>query len=412
VLSVGITLQFPDILLLASLGWIVVRLLFVPGFRIIRTPLDRPLLLFYGLTIVSTLVAIAQSAVDPGVAIQGIRVFSYYLTFFVVTNLIRDSRQLNFLLNGILFVAVVVAITMIAQYLLGGSVLQGSVDPAAEGGGSGGVTRITVPPGFSVLLVSFVTSLCILVLERFKPIGVLQYLQCSLMGVAFVMAFHRSYWAAFIAVLLLATYLVRGVGWRRLIGWGVPAAFSAVLVLLVVIAAPNLGLSRLVEASWAKLNTVNTRAFTGGDPNYNYRRLENQYAFGAITAKPLLGRGLGTRYRPLDPRLDHIDGTNIEDHSDFIHNSHLKILLQSGLLGYLSFTWLSVAFLLRGLRNWRKVSSDRLRAVVLGFSLAYLVALIAAGANSLFTHWSWVPLLGIIMGINEVILRQVRPARA
>ena len=114
----------------------------------------------------------------------------------------------------------------------------------------------------------------------------------------------------------------------------------------------------------------------------------------------------------MDPRLDHIDGNHIEDHSTFIHNSHLKILVQSGLLGYLSFTWLSVAFLLRGLRNWRKVSSERMRAVVLGFSLAYVLVLIAAGANSVFTYWGWVPLLGIMMGINEVTLRQVRPARA
>ena len=408
--SLGITLEFPDVLLVASLGWIAVKWLFVPGFRLVRTPLDLPMVIFCIVTLFSTLIAIVQGSVDINLAIQGIRVFSYYLTFFVVTNLVKEARQLNFLLNGIVVLALVVAVAMIAQYLLGGSVqlLQGSVDPLR---GFGGVTRM-VPPGHSVLVVSLVTSLCILVLERFKPLGVLRYLQCGLIGIAFIMTFLRSFWAAFIVVLFPAVFLVKTVEWRRLIGWGVMAGFPMVLVLLVVFAAPESGLSRLVEASWARLSSVNTRAFTGGDPNYNYRRLENQYAFGAIAAKPLLGRGLGARYRPLDPRLDHIDGNHIEDHSTFIHNSHLKILVQSGLLGYLSFTWLSVAFLLRGLRNWRKVSSERMRAVVLGFSLAYVLVLIAAGANSVFTYWGWVPLLGIMMGINEVTLRQVRPARA
>jgi O-antigen ligase len=411
VLSLGINLQIPDILLLGLLGWVAVQWLFVPGFRLVRTRLDLPMLIFYTVTLLSTLIAIVESSVDVNLAIQGFRVFSYYLTFFVVTNLVRDSRQLNSLLNGILLLGVVVAVTMIAQYLLGGSVqlLQGSADPLTEGGAFGGVRRI-IPPGFSVLLVSFGTSLCILVLEKFNRAGVLRYPQCALMGIAFVMTFLRSFWAAFIVVLLLAAYFVRGVDWRRLIGWGVMAGFSLVLVLLVVFAAPDSGLSRLVEASWARLSTVNAGAFTGGDANYNYRRLENQYAFSAIAAKPLLGRGLGATYRPLDPRLDVLDGQHIEDHSDFIHNSHLKILVQSGLLGYASFIWLSVAFLLRGLRNWRKVPSDQMRAVVLGFCLVYLVALIAAGANSVFTQWAWVPVLGIMMGMNEVILREVRPA--
>jgi hypothetical protein len=44
----GISLHIPDLLLLGSLGLIAVRWLFAPEFRIVRTPLDRPLLIFYG----------------------------------------------------------------------------------------------------------------------------------------------------------------------------------------------------------------------------------------------------------------------------------------------------------------------------------------------------------------------------
>jgi O-antigen ligase len=113
----------------------------------------------------------------------------------------------------------------------------------------------------------------------------------------------------------------------------------------------------------------------------------------------------------VDPELDEYDpqtGGLVESHTYFIHNSHLGILLHSGLLGYLGFTWLSLAFLLRGFRNWRKIPNARMRAVVLGFTLVYLAVLIAAGANSVFAHWSWVPVLGIMMGMNEVILQQGR----
>src|SRR6476469_9817715 len=62
VLSVGITLQMPDILLLGLLGCVAVRRLAVPGFRIVRTPLDLPLFVFFGVTLFSTLVAIVQSS--------------------------------------------------------------------------------------------------------------------------------------------------------------------------------------------------------------------------------------------------------------------------------------------------------------------------------------------------------------
>jgi hypothetical protein len=49
-----------------------------------------------------------------------------------------------------------------------------------------------------------------------------------------------------------------------------------------------------------------------------------------------------------------------------------------------------------------------MRGVVLGFTLVYLAVLIAAVVNSTFTRWYWTPVIGIIMGINEVILRKFR----
>jgi len=117
----------------------------------------------------------------------------------------------------------------------------------------------------------------------------------------------------------------------------------------------------------------------------------------------VIGLGMGAAYRPWDPRLDRaIVGGDFRKH---IHNGHLWILLQSGLLGYLSLMWLSLVFLKRGFGSWRSVVDDRLRGVVLGFTLVYLAVLIAAVVNSTFMQWRWAPVIGLIMGINEVILR-------
>jgi O-antigen ligase len=415
VLSVGIHLQIPDILLLGLLGCIAVRWLVVPEFRIVRTPLDRPLLIFYGVTLLSTLVAIIQSSVELDRAIAATRIFSYYLTFFAVTNLVRERRQLNFLLNGIFLVATIVAAAMVGQYVLGNSVrlLPGPIGGLEETQGRtfGAVVRIA-PPGFSIVVVSFVVIFCTLLFGQIKAMGLLRFLQFGLMGMALLVTFFRSYWAALIMVMFLGVSLVRGADRRRLIGWGVVVMSPAVLVLLVVVNAPDLAVSRLLDASWDRLTTVGSIASEGGEPSYNYRKLENRYAFSAIASSPVIGRGLGAAYRPLDPRIDWRDAEGLHDLTHFIHNSHLGILLQSGLLGYLSLLWLSLAFLLRGFRNWRNVPNDRLKAVVLGFTLVYLTVLMAAGANSVFMQWFWTPVIGIIMGINEVVLRKARPDEA
>ena len=403
------SLHISDLLLLSLLGLIVLRRLLEPEFRIVRTPLDWPLLIFYGVTLLSTFIAILQSSVEIRDALRATRVLSYYLTFFIVTNLVRERRQLNFLLNGIFFLATIVAAAMIGQFLLGDSVqlLPGRIESlSTQGVVFEDITRI-LPPGFSIVLVSFVTILCILVLEKLKPLGLLKFVQCGLLGMALLITFLRSYWAVLIIVIFSLVYLFRGVDRRRLIGWGMVVITSAVMILFVVFNYPNSRASRLLGASMHRLSSLGG-AVQGQDGAFNFRMIENGYALPAIASHPLIGLGMGARYRPWDSRLDHTDPDgSVYDFRKHIHNGHLWILLQSGLLGYLSFMWLSLVFLMRGFRYWRSITNDRMRGVVLGFTLVYLAVLIAAATNSTFMQWRWVPVIGIIMGINEVILRKV-----
>ena len=412
VLSVGVTLQLPDILLLGSLGCIAVRWLVVPEFRIVRTPLDRPLLIFYGVTIFSTLVAIVNSSVELYDAISRTRVFSYYLTFFVVTNLVRERRQLNLLLNGIFLLATIVAVAMIAQYFLGDSVRLVARSQPGSMESAEGSTRIA-PPGLSIVMVSLVTGLCILVLEKVSPRALLRCLQCGLLCMAFLVTFLRSYWAGIIVVMLLLGFLVRGADRRRLIGWGLSAlvvmSTAALVMNVLFINAPDSGLAKLVGASWDRYSTLGrSGTFQGRDDNVEFRKVEYGYVFPAIASSPLIGLGMGTPYRPLDPRLDGRDADGgLHDLRRLIHNGHLMVLLQSGLLGYFSLVWLSLAFLVRGFSNWRKIPIGRLKGVMLGFTLVYLALCIAAGGNSTFMQWGWTPVIGIIMGVNEVVLREV-----
>jgi len=412
-ISIGIgSLHMPDILLLGMLGLIAVRWFVDPDFRIVRTPLDWPLLIFYGLTLLTTFIAILQSSVEVREALRATRVLSYYLTFFIVTNLIRERRQLNFLLNGIFLLATIVASAMIGQFLAGDSVqlLPGRVEALeTQGRIFEDVTRI-LPPGLSIILVSFVTIICILIQEKLKPLGLLKFVQCGILGMAIGATFLRSYWAVLIMVFFLLMFLLRGVGRLRLIRWGLLVLSLAAMVLLLVFSDPGSRAAKLVGASIDRFSTLGSSGtFKGQDSSVDWRKIENGYAFSAIESNPLVGLGMGARYRPFDSRLDFRDTDGVDhDFRRLIHNGHLTILLQSGLLGYLSLLWLSLAFLMRGFRYWRSIPDHRMRGVVLGFTLVYLAVLIAAVANSTFMRWYWTPVIGIIMGINEVILMKFR----
>lgn len=408
-ISFGISLHLSDILLIGMLGLTVIRYLVEKSLTPVRTPLDVPLLIFIGLTILSTLIAIFQLAVEAELARRSIRVILYYLTFFIVTQLVREPHQLKLLLFCILTIAGVVAIAMVAQFIVGNSIqiLPGRVEAlVTQDTTFDDITRI-LPPGWSTVMVSFMVIVCLLAVEK-SPLRLAFYQFLLLMfGLALVLTFLRSYWGAITGVIALWTGMLKGYERKRFFTSVLTLMFVGAIILLLVFVDPESRSARLVNASidrFATLGEVDT--FQGADVSLNWRIIENQYAYVAIAEHPLMGLGMGTPYRPLDFRLDYrnADGT-VTNGSSFIHNGHLRILIQSGILGYLSFLWLSWLFLYRGYKFWCTISHDQIKSVVMGNVLVYLAILIAAVANSTFMQWRWTPLLGMMFGVNEVIYR-------
>lgn len=413
-ISFGISIHLSDILLFGMLGLTVIRYLVERKFAPFRTPLDVPLLIFIGVTIVSTLIAIFQLSVEPELARRSIRVFSYYLTFFIVTQLVRETHQLKLLLTCILLIAVVVSLAMVAQFILGSSIqiLPGRVEAlVTQDTTFDDITRI-LPPGWSTIMVSFMVIVCLLAEDK-PQLRVAYYLFLLLIfGLALVLTFLRSYWGAITGVIVLWIVMLKGDERSRFFSGVLSLIFIGTIILLLVFVDPESRAARLVYASmdrFATLGEVDT--FQGADSSLNWRIIENQYAYVAISEHPLIGLGMGTPYRPLDYRLDYrnADGT-ITSGSSFIHNGHLRILIQSGILGYFCFVWLSGLFMYRGFKFWRIIYHDQMRAVVMGNLLVYLAILISAVANSTFMQWRWTPLLGMMFGINEVIYRFYLPA--
>lgn len=407
--SIGFgTLYLTDIILFSLLGLIVLRWLVEPDFEFVRTPLDLPLMAFYGGALLSTFVAILRSSVSFNQSLGEVRTVTNYLTLFAVTNLVREERQFRFLLKGLFLLATVVAAAMVVQFLLGGSVaiLPGRVETLeTEGQSFSDVTRI-IPPGESLVVVAFITTIVTLIFDKPRLAGILVFLQCSLAGLALVLLFKRNLWMGVSLIMLLLAYLVRGRNRQRLVVWGLVTVFLATIILLLVLSEPGSKATRLVNASFERLVSLgSSETYQDQESSLRWRDFEYRYALPQIAAHPWLGLGLGATYRPFVVGRDH----EMEDYRDWIHNGYVWILLKTGLFGFLFLMWCSVAFLWRGLRYWRRIPDPQMRGGVLGFTLTYLVVLIGSIVNPNLMRWHWTPVIGIMMGINEVILKKTVP---
>ncbi len=414
-ISIGMgSLHVPDLLLVTSLGLILVRALTEPDFKIVHTPIDLPLLVFYGMALLSTIFEIASLPGEFNNGLRGIRPFTYYLTFFVVTNLVREDRQLRVLIKGLFLLAILVGAMMILQFALGDSVsiLPGRVEALrTQNAQYQDVTRV-LPPGQSVILVAFITSIVILIMNKLKSARVWTVLLCGVSGAAVILTFNRSFWLGAMLALSVLAWLVRGRDRLRLVGWGLVVA-----VLLVAAAVPALMDSKsvaakIVNAAVERLSSLGGVDKVLADSSLRWRDVEYEYALPQLTSHLVVGLGMGAKYRPWDPRLD---GRNLNDPSipysrGYIHNGHLWIWLKAGLLGYLSLLWLSLLFLSRGFKCWRRVTDPWRRSVVLGFTLAYFGALAGSWVNPIFAQWYWAPVIGIMAGVNELVLAKTATA--
>lgn len=404
-LTIGpISFYVTDIILLYLLALVLAKAIALPRFKLIRTPLDVPLIWFYCAVLLSAFVAVAYFSVDPHWVLRRLRQVTYYLGFFAVTNLIRDRQQLKTLIIGILVIAVLGSIMMLFQV----------IDPSIQlaktrtkelmtaGREYTGVER-TYMQVDRLIYPMLLFSICSVNFRaRWLPL-VLELTGICILSVGLFLTFQRNYWLTMISMLVLLGMLA---SWReriRILKW--------VIVGMVV-------LTLSVPLTWHYTGNYITAAYDrimfGMQPNTlvkdestQWRVMETRYAIQSISKHPLLGIGLGNFYRP------EMFGNESQYFPDkpnygvrwYIHNAYLWVLIDAGLIGFIPFIWLFLAFLLRGFTRWRKIEDPKLRVVVLGCSLGILGQAISNLVAPNFIQ-SWVLVVFAIMfGVNEVIFR-------
>jgi hypothetical protein len=394
-----------DFLVFIPLGIILLRTWVEPGYKFIHTPLDLPLLAFYGIALLSTFLAIYQSKFIFNQSLGELRSINFYLVFFIVTNSIRDEKRLRRLIRGIFILAVLVAGAMIIQYALGDSVviLPGRVEELGTAGTvSPGVTRI-LPPGQSLVLVVLIALPILLIFDRSRSKFLTRFFQVFIVSLAVLLTFNRSFWVALILALSVAALLISVQEKVRFIKIGIWVGLAGSIGLVLVLILLGSQAQKLIDGSVIRMSTlVNPNTVNEGSLRDRY--VENEYAYPQIIAHPLIGLGLGADYRKWDRRIDFTP-ISTWDRFAYIHDGHLWMMLKTGLLGYFFYILTLILFLKRGFQAWLQNPSPYYKGIVFSFTITVIGLLPATIVNPIFSTPYWTSVLGVMLGINEVIFR-------
>lgn len=400
-IPIGIgSLHIPDVILLWLFLILSVRMMAGRGFQIVFTPLNTPIMMFYFALVLSTFYGALRGTVDLQGGIRAIRVVTYYLTFFLVVNLVQTKPKVLRLLHGINFLGIFIALAMLTQAYLGSEIelLPGRVEELQSMGATfSGVTRI-LPPGQSILLAVFILQTIRYVLASDKTgRRWIRILIWFVLLIALIVTFTRTFWVQILIGMGLLYLFISPTEQQRMIRFGMILILLFIFLVSYLVTFPEMKLSQIFMASYHRFQTV-FQTSTIEEPSLQWRTIENGYGFAQFIFHPVWGLGLGARYRPFDPRLD--DFGSDWDARKYMHNGHLWILVQGGLISYLCFLWLSYVFIKRSIKLIRHIEFG-FKPYALGFLIIYIVNLIGAFVNPVYFQWYWTPLFGIILGLNE-----------
>jgi|GEM_PF-1643817 len=385
------------------LGFLLLLIFLKPAvnleFTFVRTPLDLPVILFAVSSIVACFTAV-RFGVDFILTVPEARYIIFYLTFFLVTNLVRDGHALRWLFVALFIIATVTAVVTIAQAAVGSSVqlmpgMVGSVNVADQE--FVGINRVEAP-GLVLVQFMLVAGFALLVMGRGKIPPLVHAGILGLLLLSVILPFYRGIWVAALFSLALVFPVLS------------PGRKAGLIVALLVAIPALLITGSVLESFGGKVGTytvalvtraeslVSGAAINNQGDTWNNRTEEVQDAMKSISRYPVFGIGYENQYRTA--------GRFRNDRGTYVHNGYVSVLLKMGLVGFIPFIWMVSVFLMRGYRLWKQVRHPFFQAVALGLTLGFTGLLIANISDPrMVGNWKWTAVFGVVMGINEVIYR-------
>jgi len=366
-------------------------------FHFFKSPLTFPMILFGITAIMSIVVSYVRYMENPfgpwpvKEVYNSTRPVFHYLLFFIVAFGLRSEKQIERILRASIWIAAIVSILMVIQYFAGkqvtlfygGTPVKGMTFVKGLGPEEEEVTR-SLPPGLAPILIFFLVCVAKAASEDFRR-AVFSVISAVIIGMGIVFMFTRNYWMATAVALTIIFILSRDYGRRRLAGL-IPAAVASAILGSILIGhlAPGKAGREFLPALERRFMSI----FQGGyrtNVALEDRRHENEMALLRIKQSPVFGVGAGMPILYKAKLYPQPYGTLFYP-VVIIHNSYLQLWATYGILGIISFAWLSIAFLIRSLKLYYRLRDPTWKAVSLAFFAGYIGFLIRATVTMAVVH--------------------------
>jgi O-antigen ligase len=378
----GLTVRLDDILLLViGVSWLVKMAVYKELGMVLRTPLNRPILIYLATCAVATLIGVAFGRVRPESGLlYTMKYFEYFFIYFMVVNNLRTQDQARRYLIAALVTCFIVSLYAIAQIPSG---------VRASAPFEGEIGEPNTLGGYLVLMFSLVAGLGLSVRgTRLKIV-------LGVLGVLILVALS--------ATLSRSSYLALGASLLALM------LFSRKRVVLVVGIALLISLSPFIVPERVKHRVGDTFGRQPGDE-------QQQVQVGRVMLDTSTSARLISWRTSTEDWLKHpMFGYGVTGYG-FIDAQYFKVLVDTGIVGLLAFLYLLSSLWFRMMEAYHALTKSWTQGLALGLLAGYVGLLVhAIGANSFIIVRIMEPfwlIVGLIMVIVSHPVTEERAAPA
>jgi O-antigen ligase len=336
----------------------------------ISTPLDKIIFLWLVIVLLSFIYGFYFKHNETRYLIGDLYKFvEIFLVFWLTTFIVKNDRQIRFLIWGFFVVALVFggidSIIFFRRFYLVGSALLARVRAAAQ---------------FSSIF-ALILGICLILHERRIIVrAVLMFLSLGFL-VSFLLTFLRTGYivlpATLAFVILLYLYKKRRYPWAGIMKFVIFGIFLLISVGLfnVILASIYPGMDIIKSTSVRFSSLIDP---VGADP-MGVRMLEiNSIISGVIAASPFLGNGLGGEYYS----ATLVNGELQWGMKHFVHNNYFDFLVRTGTLGLIVFLVFVFIYLRNSIKFYLRSSSDSHQGVLLGTTGIFVSSCLIALSTS------------------------------
>jgi len=334
----SVTLRTEDfVLIVVALSWLAKTAVNKQLGLVARTPLNRAIVFYIAASVIATLVGYLTGTVGTAAGFfYVLKYVEYFFVYYMVVNNLRDRTHAWRLARAAFLTAVIVSVIGLAQVPSGQRVsapFEGEVgEPNTFG-------------GYLLFMIALATGIAIetrRVRTRLAALGL-----CGLMAVPFLFTLSR---ASYLGVIPAAVVFGRLTSRRRLV---------VGLLLLVIVCSPILiaiapasVLNRIVYTFEAEHGQPTVRVGKVGlDPSTSARLISVRQALDGWRRRPIFGYG--------------VTGFG------FMDAQYARVLVETGVIGFLCFLWLLWRVGHAGADVWRSRRDPDERGLALGFLAGY-----------------------------------------